>query len=153
MTEVPARYKRPGTIAREVANPMLIAAMRLGVSLWGSRILEVRGRSSGVVRRAPVNVLSYEGREYLVSPRGDTQWARNVRADNGRLALVLGRHREERRVTELADDEKPPVLRAYLRRWKLEVGQFFGGVGPDAGDEELIRIACDHPVFVLDGDR
>lgn len=97
MTEVPARYKRPGTIAREVANPMLIAAMRLGVSLWGSRILEVRGRSSGVVRRAPVNVLSYEGREYLVSPRGDTQWARNVRADNGRLALVLGRHREERR--------------------------------------------------------
>ncbi len=153
MAQVPAKYIRPGRIVRQIANPILVAAMRLGISVWGSRILEVRGRRSGVVRRAPVNLLCYEGREYLVSPRGDTQWARNVRADNGRLVLVLGRRRVERTVTELANEEKPPVLRAYLRRWKMEVGQFFEGVGPDADDEELLRIAREHPVFILDGHR
>ena len=153
MAQVPAKYIRPGRIVRQIANPILVAAMRLGISVWGSRILEVRGRRSGVVRRAPVNLLCYEGREYLVSPRGDTQWARNVRADEGRLVLVLGHRRAERMVVELADDEKPPVLRAYLRRWKMEVGQFFEGVSAEASDEELLRIASKHPVFLLQTDR
>jgi hypothetical protein len=74
---------------------------------------------------------------------------RNVRADSGRLALLLGRHRNERVATELADSDKPPVLRAYLRRWQAEVGVFFGGVNADASDEELLRIAPKHPVFAL----
>jgi hypothetical protein len=50
---------------------------------------------------------------------------------------------------ELTDDEKPPVLRAYLKKWKFEVGVFFGGVGPDSSDDDLRRIAPDHPVFRL----
>jgi hypothetical protein len=66
-------------------------------------------------------------------------------AGSGRL--VLGRRVEEFSATELPDEEKPPLLRAYLKKWKWEVGQFFGGVGPDAPDEELRRIAPDHPVF------
>ncbi|HMK96071.1 MAG TPA: nitroreductase/quinone reductase family protein [Acidimicrobiales bacterium] len=150
MTEKTSMYRKPGPFMRRFTNPVLGAAVRLGVSVWGSRVLEVRGRKSGTVRRTPVNLLSYEGREYLVSPRGDTQWARNVRADNGRLVLMLGRRRDERAVTELTDDEKPPVLRAYLRRWKLEVGMFFEGVGPGSSDQELLRIASKHPVFLLD---
>ena len=149
MTEQPPMYQKPGPLMRRLANPLLGAATRLGLSVWGSRVLEVRGRKSGTVRRTPVNLLSYEGREYLVSPRGDTQWVRNVRADNGRLVLVLGRRREERTVTELTDDEKPPVLRAYLRRWRLEVGMFFQGVGASSSDQELLRIASKHPVFLL----
>ena len=39
------------------------------------------------------------------------------------------------------------MLRAYLKKWAWEVGAFFGGVGSDASDEELLRIAPDHPVF------
>jgi hypothetical protein len=50
---------------------------------------------------------------------------------------------------ELSDEHKPPLLRAYLKKWKFEVGVFFGGVGPDSSDEELGRIAPDHPVFRL----
>ena len=61
--------------------------------------------------------------------------------------LVLGRRVEEFSATELADEEKPPLLRAYLKKWKWEVGQFFGGVGPDAPEDDLRRIAPDHPVF------
>ena len=51
---------------------------------------------------------------------------------------------------ELADADKIDVLRAYLRRWKAEVGVFFDGVGPDSTDEELAAIAPRHPVFLLD---
>jgi len=130
-------------------NPIVLLMTRMGLSVWGSRILEVRGRRSGTPRRTPVNLLDLDGRQYLVSPRGDTQWVRNVRSDGGRLALILGRHRDERIARELSDDEKLPVLRGYLRKWKMEVGVFFDGVTADSDDEDVVRIAPDHPVFVL----
>ena len=41
------------------------------------------------------------------------------------------------------------MLRAYLRKWKMEVGVFFDGVSAGSGDAELLRIAPKHPVFVL----
>jgi hypothetical protein len=96
-----------------------------------------------------VNLLEVDGRDYLVSARGEGQWVRNVRADDGRLALLLGRHRDELVARELSDSEKSPILRAYLRKWKMEVGAFFDGVSADSSEEELQRIAPDHPVFVL----
>ena len=149
MAEPTAVYRKPGPIVRRMTNPLLVAAMNIGISIWGSRVLEVQGRTSGVARRNPVNLLELDGREYLVAPRGETEWVRNLRAANGRLALLLGRRRDERTARELSDEEKPPVLRAYLRRWKMEVGMFFDGVGPESSDEELRRIAPKHPVFVL----
>jgi deazaflavin-dependent oxidoreductase (nitroreductase family) len=127
-------------------NPLIAGATRLGLSAWGSRILEVKGRNSGRPRRNPVNPLDHEGCRYLVAPRGHTQWVRNLRAA-GEGDLLLGSRREHFTATELPDAEKEPVLRAYLRRWKWEVGQFFGGVGPDSSPEDLQRIAPDHPVF------
>ncbi len=144
-----AHYRPPGWFVRNVFNRLVAAATRLGVSLWGSRLLEVRGRRSGAARRTPVNVLSFEGSRYLVAPRGSTQWVRNLRAA-GEGSLLLGRRRERFRAAELADGEKEPILREYLRRWKWEVGQFFGGVGPDAVASELARIAPDHPVFRIE---
>ena len=63
--------------------------------------------------------------------------------------LIKGRHRQAVRVAELADVDKPPVLRAYLERWKFEVGMFFQGVGPDSSDAELAAVADRHPVFRL----
>ena len=68
-------------------------------------------------------------------------------AKGGRLALLLGRRRDERTATEVDDAAKPEILRRYLARWKFEVGVFFDGVGPDSDDDELVRIAPDHPVF------
>jgi deazaflavin-dependent oxidoreductase (nitroreductase family) len=130
-------------------NPFLVGLMHLGISVWGSRILEVRGRKTGEARRTPVNLLEYEGRQYLVAPRGEAQWVRNVRADDGRLVLILGRGRDERTVQELSDAEKIPLLRAYLRRWKMEVGVFFDGVSADSKEEDVQRIAPNHPVFRL----
>jgi deazaflavin-dependent oxidoreductase (nitroreductase family) len=141
-------YRRPGWFTTHVFNRIVAGLTRSGVSVMGSRVLEVRGRKSGEPRRTPVNLLAYDGGRYLVAPRGHTQWVRNLRASReGRL--WLGRRSEPFAATELADDEKPPLLRAYLKRWKVETGIFFDGVGPDSSDEELRRIAPDHPVFRL----
>ena len=78
-----------------------------------------------------------------------TQWVRNLRVA-GSGELLLGRRSEPFQAVELPDAEKAPILRAYLKRWKLEVGVFFGGVGADSPEEDLRRIAPDHPVFRLD---
>ncbi len=140
------RFQEPGWFTRTVFNPIVALMTRLGIGLAGSRVLEVRGRKSGEWRQTPVNLLVFEGDRYLVAPRGHTQWVRNMRV-SGAGRLVLGRRIEEFSATELPDEEKPPLLRAYLKKWKWEVGQFFGGVGSDAPEEDLRRIAPDHPVF------
>jgi len=142
-------YREPGRLTRRIMNPVVLLMMRAGISVWGSRILEVRGRTSGAPRRTPVNLLEVEGAQYLVSPRGDTQWVRNLRADQGRVSLLLGSGRDERVAEEIADRDKSPILRAYLRKWKMEVGVFFDGVTSDSSDEDVQRIAPDHPVFRL----
>lgn len=142
------RYLAPDAFTRRVFNPLMQGLTRLGISVLGSRVLEVRGRSTGELRRVPVNLLVLDGERYLVAPRGTTQWVRNVRAAGG-CALRLGRRVEVVTVTELDDAAKPEILRAYLRRWKWEVGQFFDGVGPEASDEQLLAVAAGYPVFRL----
>jgi deazaflavin-dependent oxidoreductase (nitroreductase family) len=141
--------KRPGWFTAHVFNPFVNLLMRSGISLLGSRILEVRGRSSGEPRRTPVNLLTIDGSRYLVAPRGETQWVRNLRAA-GEGRLLLGRRGEVFSAVELTDvAEKAPILRAYLKRWKAEVGVFFDGVGPDSPEPELLAAAAKHPVFRL----
>ncbi|MCX4746829.1 nitroreductase family deazaflavin-dependent oxidoreductase [Kitasatospora sp. NBC_01287] len=139
------RYLHPGRWTA-LANRAMAALSRAGLSIRGSRLLAVRGRSSGEWRTTPVNLLAHDGARYLVAPRGHTQWVRNLRAA-GTGELRLGRRAEAFRATELPDAEKPEVLRAYLRRWQFEVGAFFDGVDADATDRTLLRIAPGYPVF------
>ena len=124
-------YARPGWVTTNIFNRMVAGLTRIGISVLGSRILRVRGRKTGTWYSTPVNLLELDGKRYLVAPRGHTQWVRNLRA-TGEGELVLGRRVERFRAEELSDDEKVPLLRAYLKRWKMEVGVFFGGVGPDS---------------------
>src|SRR5262249_15436327 len=138
------RYVRPGR-STNVFNEAVAAMTRAGISVWGSRILAVGGRKSGEWRTTPVNPLTLNGERYLVAPRGETQWVRNMRAAGGG-ELRVGRRAEPFTVTELADADKPPVLRAYLKRWKLEVGVFFDGVGADAPEAKLLEPARGPPV-------
>jgi deazaflavin-dependent oxidoreductase (nitroreductase family) len=145
----PKSFQEPGWFTRNVFNRAIAGLMALGISVAGSRVLEVKGRKSGEWRSTPVNLLEVDGERYLVAPRGHTQWVRNIRvAGGGRLRL--GRKTEEFRATEVQLDRAVPVLRAYLEKWKWEVGAFFDGVGPDSTDAELLAIASDHPVFHID---
>jgi len=141
----PRNIQAKGAMTR-FFNKSVEALTRRGISVWGSRVLAVRGRSSGEWRTTPVNPLTHDGKRYLVAPRGHTQWVRNMRVAGGG-ELRVGRRVERFAASELADQEKPDVLRAYLKRWKFEVGVFFDGVGPDASDEQLLAIAPGYPVF------
>jgi deazaflavin-dependent oxidoreductase (nitroreductase family) len=145
----PTYYKRPGWFMRKAATPFLNLLMRMGISVWGSRVLEHRGRRSGTLHHTPVNLLTLDEKEYLVAARGETEWVRNVRAADGDLTLILGRHHQARTAVEVPVEDRTEILRSYLRRWKMEVGMFFEGVGPDSTDAEFASIAERHPVFVL----
>jgi deazaflavin-dependent oxidoreductase (nitroreductase family) len=142
-------YRKPGWFTRNILNRLVARLTRLGVSVWGSRVLEVPGRRTGEPRRAPVNLLVLDGHQYLVSARGHGEWVRNVRANGGNLDLLVGRRRTSYTATELDDADKVEVLRAYLRRWKAEVGAFFDGVDASSSDEEILAIAAKHPVLEL----
>lgn len=137
---------KPGWFTVNVFNRAVAWLTRRGLSVWGSRVLAVRGRKSGEWRRTPVNLLVVNGERYLVAPRGHVQWTHNMRAAGGGR-LLLGKRVEEFSADEVADDAKPELLRAYLKRWKAEVGVFFGGVGAESSDDELRAIAHRHPVF------
>src|SRR5437764_13987664 len=139
-------YQPPGWFTRHVFNPVVSGLTRLGISVKGSRVLRVRGRTSGEWRSVPVNLLTFEGQRYLVAPRGETQWVKNIRKAGGG-ELQLGRKTEPIQVTELSNEEKPELLRAYLKRWKAETGVFFDGVSADSSEEDVRRIAPKHPVF------
>jgi deazaflavin-dependent oxidoreductase (nitroreductase family) len=144
-----AHYQQPDWFTKNVFNRTVAAFTRLGISVWGSRVLRVRGRKSGEWRSSPVNLLTYEGTQYLVAPRGHTQWVRNLRvAGNGEL--LLGGKVQGFKAVEIPDEEKVPILRNYLKRWKFEVGMFFGGVSAESPEPELRRIAPDHPVFKIE---
>jgi len=110
-TDNHTRYLKPGR-STTVFNTAVAALARAGVSMLGSRELRVRGRRSGEWRTTPVNLLVVDGQRYLVAPRGQTQWVRNLRVA-GEGYLLVGRKRERFAARELSDDEKEPILRAW----------------------------------------
>ncbi|PXY34419.1 nitroreductase [Prauserella sp. PE36] len=139
------RYLRPKA-PTNLFNSAVQLLTRLGVSLWGSRVLYVRGRKSGELRSTPVNLLTFEGERYLVAPRGHTQWVRNLRVA-GEAELRVGRRVEMIKPVELSDDEKPPVIHAYLKKWAWETGAFFEDITAKTPQDELRRVAPGFPVF------
>lgn len=142
----PARYHVPDGFTRRVFNPVVARLTSWGISLKGSRILEVRGRTSGEPRRTPVNLLTIDGADFLVAPRGETQWVRNLReARTG--TLRVGRKVETFDAVEVADGDKAPILRAYLEAWAWEVGRFFDGLSAESPDAEIAAAAAGFPVF------
>ena len=143
------RYLQPGWFTRNIFNRFVRFLTRHGVSMWGSRELRVRGRVSGEWRMTPVNLLTVDRVDYLVAPRGVTQWVRNLRVVNAG-ELRLGRKVDEFTAAEIADDCKVPILREYLRRWKFEVGAFFPGLDVTSTDDQILAIAPGFPVFQLD---
>jgi deazaflavin-dependent oxidoreductase (nitroreductase family) len=142
------RYIKPQQTT-DIFNRIVGRLTKLGISVYGSRVLYVRGRKSGEWRSNPVNPLTLGGTRYLVAPRGNTQWVRNLRATGGG-ELHIGRRVEPFRATEIADDGKPAILRGYLKRWKWEVGVFFDGVDAKAPEEKLREIAPGYPIFRIE---
>jgi hypothetical protein len=141
------RYDEPNLAARS-GNAVIRWLAEAGISIAGTRALRVRGRKSGKRRGVVINLLTVDGRDYVVSPRGNTQWARNARAAG---AVEMGPRWRSRdvRITGVADDAKPPLLKSYLDRWYWEVKGHIGGLTPESTDDEIRSAAPAIPVFEL----
>lgn len=141
------RYDVPNLAAR-AGNEVIRFLAEAGISLAGTRALRVRGRKTGKLRGVVINLLSVDGRDYVVSPRGNTQWARNARAAGAVETGPRWRSREVR-IAEVADDAKPRLLKRYLDRWYWEVRGHVGGLTPESSDDEMRAAAPSIPVFEL----
>jgi deazaflavin-dependent oxidoreductase (nitroreductase family) len=141
------QYQEPNRLER-AGNTVIRWLAEVGISIAGTRALQVRGRKTGKPRSVVINLLTVDGVDYVVSPRGNTQWARNVRAAG---VVETGPRWRRRRATisEVVDDAKPEILRRYLARWYWQVKDYVGGLTPESGDDELRAVGAQIPVFAL----
>jgi F420H(2)-dependent quinone reductase len=140
-------YDQPTPAARTF-NELFRLLAEAGISIAGTVAIRVRGRKSGKRRGVVVNLLTVDGREYLVSPRGNTQWVRNARAA-GSIEMGPRWRSSEVCISEVADVEKPELLKRYLDRWFWEVKGHVGGLTPESSDAELGAASASIPVFEL----
>jgi len=137
-------YHKPSAMTR-FFNRIFGSIAGAGLMPKKNIMLETKGRRSGQTRSVPVNIVEYEGQRYLVSPRGESEWVRNVRADGGRAVFRHGK-REEVRLEELPEAERAPIIQKYLLENAMATKQHFG-IDPKSDIAEFVRIAPLHPVF------
>ncbi|MEO8541401.1 MAG: nitroreductase/quinone reductase family protein [bacterium] len=142
-------YKKPGAPVR-IMNSVLGVAMKLGLSPQGGQLLTVRGRKSGKNMTTPVNPMAFEGAEYLVAPRGDTHWTRNLRVAGTGVLRIGRKRRTVKVVAELVDAEKPPILLAYLGRWAGVTKDHFGITWPNPSESDVTRVCARTPMFRIE---
>jgi len=124
-------YLKPGFAISRIVNPVLMTFRIVPT-------LAVRGRRTGEWRTVPVNVLDLDGARYLVAPRGDTNWARNLRAA-GAGEIRTRRGTEPFTAVEVPEEERKPIIDAYLARWGSQVESQFAKL-PDPADHPVFRL-------------
>ena len=137
-------YEKPSGFTQLMNRAISIFAS-LGWTPGNTITLEVRGRKSGEPRSVVVNSVEVDGQKYLVAPRGETEWVRNVRAAGGEAIIRHGK-RKRIRLDEVPVEDRGPIIQAYLPKNAMATKKHFG-VEPDAPLEDFQRIAPDHPVF------
>ena len=140
-------YDQPTPAARAF-NELFRLLAEVGISVAGTVAIRVRGRKTGKRRGVVVNLLTVDGHDYVVSPRGNTQWVRNARAA-GRIEMGPRWRSREVRIAEVSDDAKPALLKGYLDRWFWEVKGHVGGLTPQSSDAELSATSPSIPVFEI----
>lgn len=141
------RYDEPNKTAR-AANAVFRRLAEVGISVAGTRALRVRGRKSGEVRSVVINLMTVDGRDFVVSPRGNTQWVRNAKAA-GEVELGPRWRSRRLRVSEVPDDAKPELLKRYLDLWYWEVKGHVGGLTPESTNEQIRAAAPSIPIIEL----
>ncbi|MGE2715618.1 nitroreductase/quinone reductase family protein [Mycolicibacterium litorale] len=142
-----ARYDQPTAPARAF-NEVIRWLAEAGVSIGGTCALRIRGRKTGKTRTVVVNLMSVDGRRYVVSPRGNTQWARNARAA-GQVETGPRWRRHAVRIAEVPEAAKPALLKRYLDRWYWQVKGHVGGLNPNSSEDEMRAVVPSIPVFEL----
>ena len=144
-----AFYHRPTTLT-QLLNRTMGWLASLGLTPSDTVTLEVKGRRSGAVRSTVVTWVEHERTRYLVSPRGESEWVRNVRAAGGEAA-IRRRGRRNVRLEEVPAEQRAPIIKAYLGKTAMATKQHFG-IDPKAELAEFEAISGRHPVFrVIEG--
>ena len=128
---MPVAAKTPWFV-KNVMNPIFLLTGALP-------IVSFRGRRSGKILKTPINLLEVGGARYLLSPRGETGWSRNLRAV-GECSLKVKGSESRYRASEVPVAERPPLINAYLERWGTQTRSQF----------EKLPDPADHPTFRLD---
>ncbi len=139
-------FRRPNPIER-IFNSVFGSLVGLGFGLWHNYLLQVRGRKSGKLYSAPIDLLVIDDKKYLVCPRGRSQWVRNAEAA-GQVTLKKGASKQDYRIVAIADEDKPLLLKEYLDRFKTTVQRYFpvpAGSPPDA----FTPVVMQYPIFEL----
>jgi hypothetical protein len=119
----------------------------VGIGFSYNYLLRVRGRKTGKIYSTPVDLLDMNGHRFLVAPRGRTQWVRNAEASR-EITLKKGRYQQRFHLRTLSPTEKPPVLKAYLDRFRGEVQQYFP-VRAGSPPEAFAEVTDHYPAFEL----
>lgn len=137
-------YRRP-TMLTQMMNKLTSWLASLGLTPSDTVTLEAKGRRSGTVHSNAVTWVEQDGERYLVSPRGESEWVRNVRAADGE-AVIRHRGRQPVRLEELPAEQRAPIIKAYLKKTEKATRQHFG-IDAEAELAEFEAIAARHPVF------
>jgi hypothetical protein len=122
-------YLKPSWFNRAIFNKIATT-----FSFGPFETLIVTKRVSKQPQKIPVTPIEVDGRKYLVSAYGETQWVKNVRANPD---IKLGG--TDYRATETPVDARKPILDAY----QAKVGKYV--------DDQFRQLPdpTDHPVFSL----
>jgi len=140
------REYQPPSSGEKLFNRIFGYVAGLGLGPSFIYLLQVKGRKSGKVYSTAVNILDFNGKQFLVAPRGRTQWVKNAEA-SGEVTLKRGTKRTFR-LRMLAESEKPEIIKLYLTSYKSAVQRFFP-VRPDATLDAFAQIAAGYPAFEL----
>ena len=146
MNALPSTFREP-TAIETFFNRSLGYLVGLGLGPAHIHLLEVRGRKSGRIYRTPVDLLEFQGKRYLVAPRGRTQWVRNAEVA-GEVLLRRGRQGQKFGLRALDESEKLPVLKAYLDSFRSEVQRYFP-ISAGSPPEAFAEIGSSYPAFEL----
>ncbi len=128
-------YLKPPWMQRNVANRLVPLFQPSMVSK-----LSVRGRRSGQWHTVPVAVMEYEGNRYLVSYRGESDWARNLRVSLKAHLHTKGGE-EAIDVQEVPVSDRAPLMKVYEER--------YGKMPTVSSVLHALPNPADHPVFVI----
>jgi hypothetical protein len=104
--------------------------------------LSVPGRRSGRWHTLPIVVFDHAGERYLVSLRGESDWALDLRASSSGRLTRRG-HSEEIEVVEVPVPDRAPLIDAYAARYhKLPTVAATLRALPDPADHPTFRIVA-----------
>lgn len=144
-SNIPA-FQQPTALER-IFNRAFGFLVGIGLGLSYNYLLQVRGRKSGKLYSTPIDLLELNGKKFVVAPRGRAQWVRNAEAA-GEVTLKKGSSLAPYGLRALSPDEKLPILKAYLDRFRKEVQRYFP-VPADSPADAFREHANNYPAFEL----